>query len=249
MADLIDLLSQSLNPDTVRNLSRRIDATPEQTEAALSAALPMMIGALSRNANASPQGALSLGTALDRDHDGGLLDQLGGLLGGLGGGTAPTRGGSSGTVGGAGGLDLGGLLESAGSILGGGGPGTRSRSLDGGGILDHVFGRRKQPVEDGLSKSSGLSGAQIRQLLLFLAPLVMAALGRMKRQKNLDSDGVAVELDRQRRRVEEQTPGLGRGGLGSILDRDNDGQVLDDVAELGSVLARSGALGSLFGRR
>ena len=41
-------------------------------------ALPAILGGLANNA-ASPQGAQSLNNALERDHDGGILDNLGGL--------------------------------------------------------------------------------------------------------------------------------------------------------------------------
>lgn len=47
----------------------------------MQAAIPLIIGALARNTN-SAEGANSLAGALDRDHDGSILDDIGGMLAG-----------------------------------------------------------------------------------------------------------------------------------------------------------------------
>jgi hypothetical protein len=41
---------------------------------------------------------------------------------------------------------------------------------------------------------------------------------------------------------------MSEGGLASFLDFDGDGDISDDVAKVGSVLAGSGILGKLFGK-
>src|SRR6185436_2866688 len=81
MSSILDLLGSQLDPATLARLGSQVGATPEQTSAAVSAALPAMIGALQRNSS-TPQGEAALGSALDRDHDGSILDNLGSLLGG-----------------------------------------------------------------------------------------------------------------------------------------------------------------------
>ena len=118
MSSLFDQLSQHVNADTIGQIANQIGATPGQTQAAVSAAMPMLLGALARN-SATPQGAAGILGALERDHDGSLLDSLGGLFGGAGG---------------AGGLsEIGGML---GGLLGGGAP----QQKHGGGIFDMVSG-------------------------------------------------------------------------------------------------------------
>ncbi|MEL7059173.1 MAG: DUF937 domain-containing protein, partial [Acidobacteriota bacterium] len=51
------------------------------TQKAVAAALPMLLGTMARNAN-EPAGAAALAGALDRDHDGSVLDDVQGFLGG-----------------------------------------------------------------------------------------------------------------------------------------------------------------------
>ena len=80
MSSLFDQLSQHVNADTVGQIASQIGATPAQTKTAVQAAMPMLLGALARN-SATPQGAAGILGALERDHDGSLLDSLGGLLG------------------------------------------------------------------------------------------------------------------------------------------------------------------------
>ena len=79
---LLDLVQQQvLGGDSLDRISRQIGADRDTTASAISGALPMLIGALSRNAS-RPDGAAALAGALERDHDGSLLDDLGGFLGG-----------------------------------------------------------------------------------------------------------------------------------------------------------------------
>ena len=81
MSSILDLLGSQLDASTLAQLGSQVGATPEQTAAAVSAALPALLGALHRNSS-TPQGEAALGFALDRDHDGSILDNLGPLLGG-----------------------------------------------------------------------------------------------------------------------------------------------------------------------
>ena len=61
-------------------LSRSLGIDRQKAAVGLAAAAPMILGALHRNA-ARPEGAQALADALDRDHDGSLLDDLGSFLG------------------------------------------------------------------------------------------------------------------------------------------------------------------------
>lgn len=113
---LLDLVEQFIGGDTTKRLGAQIGADPGTTQKAISAALPLLLGGLTRNASSS-SGAASLGQALEKDHDGSILDDLAGFLGG-----------SSGLSMGAGILKhvLGGKQETAASAV------SRSSGLDAG---------------------------------------------------------------------------------------------------------------------
>jgi hypothetical protein len=108
----------------------------------------------------------------------------------------------------------------------------------GAGILRHVLGGRQQTVQTGLSQATGLDAGKTGQLLAMLAPLVMGAVGRAKRENQLDENGLSTMLTGEQERLKESAPGV-MGALSRFLDQDNDGSVMDDVG---------GMLGKAFGR-
>jgi hypothetical protein len=79
--DLTSLLMQSLGDNGIEQIGRQAGMNPNQTSAAMSAVVPMLLGAMAKNSS-SPEGASGLLGALDKDHDGSILDDLGGFLGG-----------------------------------------------------------------------------------------------------------------------------------------------------------------------
>lgn len=244
--DILNQLQSQLRGPALDGLARQIGAGRGETEKAVGAALPLLVGALARNANRSPEAAGSLARAIERDHDPSLLDQLGGLLGGASGGTSGGGGGGlaglAGSLlggGASGGRSGGGLADLAGALLGGGPGSGGSKALDGAGILRHVLGDRRGAVEGGVGRASGLRGEQVGQLLMLLAPLVMSALAKLKQQRGLDGRGLADALGREREEIEERAPGVSRGGLLDLLDRDGDGQVGDEIASIGQSLAKA----------
>lgn len=114
---------------------------------------------------------------------------------------------------------------------------------DGNGILRHMLGNRRGNVEAGVSKASGLDPSLVAKLLPMLAPVVLGALGRQKRQNNLSAEGLASMLGSERQQMEKANPAMGM--LQGLLDQDGDGKIADDI--LGKV--GKGLLGSLFGRK
>lgn len=199
MSSLIDQVEQQLGPQGIAQLSRQLGVDEAQTRQAVPAALTALLGGLGREA-ATPQGAQQLSGALDRDHDGSILDNLGGLLGGAG------------AMGGAGGQ--GGLAGM------------------GAGILRHVLGGRQPQVESHLGQATGLGSAKMGQLLALLAPIVLAYLGRQKRQQGLDAGGLGEVLRGERQQARQRATQSGLGGLGGLLDMDGDGNIMDDLAGL-----------------
>ena len=94
MFSLQDLLGQQQGNEAVREISNNVGAEPSAVSSAIQAALPAILGSLANNAS-DPQGAESLNSALEQDHDGSILDNLGGLgsmiFGGAGQGDAVPR--------------------------------------------------------------------------------------------------------------------------------------------------------------
>lgn len=86
--NLMDILQGQLSDEVVGQLSDHIGAEPEQTASAAQGIFATILGGLANNA--SSEGGLSaLGSALDRNHDGSMLDDIAGLVGGMVSGNAP----------------------------------------------------------------------------------------------------------------------------------------------------------------
>ncbi len=208
--DLISQILGAVGPSAIQSISGQIGAPPQQTANAVQVALPMILGALGKNA-AQPGGADAIHSALQQ-HSG---------------------------------LDIGSVL---GSVLGGGG--------DGAGILGHVLGGRQTNAANGVSQASGLGQGQAMQLMMMLAPIVMAYLGNRTQQGGLSAQGLGGLLGQQHQQI------AGSGGIGStlmnaVLDKDGDGDVdFSDILAAASGSGSSGGqqggigglLGSIFGK-
>lgn len=132
----------------------------------------------------------------------------------------------------------GSVLDNLGGLLGGGGGGA-VLGQQGAGILGHIFGNRQPQVANQVGRASGLNASTATQLLMILAPLVLGALGRAQRQRGLDSGGLSDVLTGERRRVEQTNPQHG-GLLNVLLDRDGDGNIMDDLAGMAGGLLGGG---------
>lgn len=246
---ILDTIAAELGPQALAQLGSSVGATPQQTQAAVAAAIPALIGGLARN-TASSEGAQSLAHALERDHVPNLEAQLQ-ALGGLGGGSGGLLGGLVGALTGGsrpaasgGGGGLGDLLGAAMSAMTAGQrPSNAPKALDGAGILEHILGRRRGAVESGMAQASGLDMSVVGKLLPALAPILMSALGTIKSQRNLGPGGLSQVIQKEQ---ESMSSSMGGKSLTSMLDLDNDGSVMDEVASMGGMLARSGMLGQLF---
>lgn len=106
---------------------------------------------------------------------------------------------------------LGGILaDVAGGSAGGGG------AL--GGILGSILGRHQDDVHQEVQQKSGLDSARTRQLLMMLAPIVIAALARRRSQAQAQP-GTQPRLDDVLKHEAERAHPKGNGGglLGKIL--------------------------------
>lgn len=217
---LLSLLKDHVGDDTIQRLSEQIDASPDETGTAVKAILPVLVGAFAKNTEASGSHAQALANALDRDHDGTLLDNVTeavdvlSQVGAFGKGRKADGG-------------FGGALSAVSSLFGGA---TSRKAVDGAGILGHVLGDRRTAVVKGVSAVTGLDNGQVDQLLKLLAPIVMSALARVKSERNLDASGLARLLQEERSTIESNTPDADQGSLLRVLDADQDGSIADDVA-------------------
>lgn len=191
---VLDALEAQLGPETVQALSAQLGTDNSATANAISMALPILLGALSKNA-ADADGSAELDAALNA-HDGAILDDAGLLL----------RGGGA-----------------------------------GGAILGHVLGSRREAVQEGIGRASGLDAGQIGRLLALLAPLVLGVLGRMKLQHGVGADQLPVVLGKANLDMTRQSTAV--GDLSRIFDSDDDGRTADEIARIGSSI-----VGGMFGR-
>ena len=180
---LLDMLQERLgNEAAVRQIGAQLGTDSGTTQSAIAAALPMIVGALARNAQ-NPQQAGALTNALAKDHDGSILNDVVSHLGQaqqpdgdailthvLGAKRGPVAAG----LGHVAGLDpaKAGLLLSmlAPLVMGALGKAQRERGLDPGGLAG-MLGGEQQRASDA-------------------APGVMGMLGKF-----LDHDGDGSVLD------------------------------------------------------
>ncbi len=81
MASILDLLQTDMGQTLINGAAQKTNTTPDKTANVLSQAMPLILGAMQRNAQ-TPAGAASLDNALSgSNHNGGVLDILGGLFG------------------------------------------------------------------------------------------------------------------------------------------------------------------------
>lgn len=201
----MDLLQGSLSSGMIDQLSQQLGgANKQQTAAAASGIVTTLMGALAKNAS-STEGAQALNNALERDHDGSILD------------------------------DVMGMLSGQAQV-------NNTSMLNGAGILNHVLGNKQSGAVDMISKLSGLDSNQTGSLMTMLAPVIMGALGKAKRQQGLDVAGIASLLSGTVSAQKQNNPTMNL--VTSFLDADGDGSIVDDVANMGMKI-----LGGFFRRK
>jgi hypothetical protein len=105
---------------------------------------------------------------------------------------------------------------------------------DGLAILGHVLGTKKENVGNSLGKATGLDSTKVMQLMAMLAPVVLGAIGKTQREKKLDAVGIASLLTQEREQADSTLPGIAQ-----LLDMDGDGDVTDEMINIGGSLLSS----------
>jgi hypothetical protein len=173
MSSIAEMVQTQLGSTGIAQLSQHLGTDPATTQAAVAAALPMLLGGMAHTAR-QPGGAAVLQSEADAQ---------------------------------------GGLPMDAASP---------AAAVGGGGLLGRLLGGKHDDVRQEVSKTSGLDMHQAEKALLFLAPIVLAQLGRKKQESGVDPNQLSTVLHQERQVAQEQAqqhaPGLG-GAVGAALGR------------------------------
>ncbi|HET6556910.1 MAG TPA: DUF937 domain-containing protein [Prolixibacteraceae bacterium] len=184
MENLLNSILSKVDDQSLETISKQANTTPMQAKSALSSAIPVLMGALAKNSK-TPEGASSLQNAIQKDHYGGLLDNLGGFF-------------------------------------------NNPASGNGQGILNHVLGDKQQAVAHHIGQESGVSDSSASKILEMAAPLVMSFLGK----KSAGGGGIGNLLGSFMNDESQANP-QSQSFINKLLDKDNDGSVMDDLGDMG----------------
>jgi len=118
----------------------------------------------------------------------------------------------------------GSLIDNLGGFL------NNPASANGAGILKHILGNKQQYVAKYISNDAGISGESAGKILEIAAPIVMAFLGKKNAQ---GSEGSISSLLNSFLDTEKSESPKSQNVIRQLLDSDNDGNVMDDITELG----------------
>ena len=101
---------------------------------------------------------------------------------------------------------------------------------EGASILKHILGGAEQNVTNAVSQNAGIGGGQASQILQILAPIVLNALGNQSQQQagGINIAGIAGLLNNIVGNQQQHAP-QNQDLISKLLDRNNDGSVVDDV--------------------
>ncbi len=182
-----------LGDDTINKLAGSVGGNSDQIKNVIGMAFPSMVEALNKNTN-TPEGAEALNKALEKDHDGSILNNISGFLSNF-----------------------------------------DDASSKGKGILSHLFGNKETVVEETISKNSGLDSGSTTKIMSAIAPLVLGVLGKQKKESGLDAQGLNSLTTMLSGELKQSSPDK-MNSIVSLLDKDNDGNVVDDLLDMGGDL-------------
>ena len=212
MTALTDELFAQLEGAPLQQISQQLGIGKTQAAGAVSAALPLLIGALGKNAS-QPQGAEALFGALQKDHTGG--GDIGSLLGMvLGGGAATRQTDGAGMLGHILGGQQGRAEQHLGEATGlGGDRAGQLMKILAPIVMAYLAKRMFSGNESGGGAAAGIAGGG-----------------------NPTADVLGAILGREQQQTRQQG-GVGGGLLGAVLDQDGDGQLgLGDLLKIGGGL-------------
>ena len=159
--DLMSLLQGHLTPEVINQMSQETGAAPEQTATAAQGILSTLLGGLAKNAQGG--GADGLLSALDRDHDGSILDDVMGLISGGGQANAPSAMNGAGILSHVLGDQAGGAAEMISKATGVNENGVLGMMVKLAPLVMGVLGQQKQQQGLDASGLAGLLGGSVQQ--------------------------------------------------------------------------------------
>lgn len=238
---MLEMVMSALGGGQSQQLGQQLGLNPQQTQTAVGAAIPMILGGLSRNAQ-TPDGEAALASALQQ-HDGSILDQVqGGQLPDLHDGSriaghalGGDQQGAAQAVGRAAGIDPGMAMQVISMVapLVMGALSRRTQGLGSGGVGAGGLGGAMGQMGGG-DPTGGLGG--------MLGGVLSGGNQNMGAQAGGNTGGLGgmlgQVLGQEQSSMTQNLPGM-LGGLGQMIDRDGDGNPMDEIM---------GMLGKLGGR-
>ncbi|MBK8056073.1 MAG: DUF937 domain-containing protein [Saprospiraceae bacterium] len=198
--DITDLLQGPMKDIIINQVGQQLGlGNSQQTNSAVDGVLATIMNAVAKNAS-SPEGAGGLMAALDRDHDGSILNDLGGFLSGA---VQPQN----------------------------------PKTANGAGILKHLLGEKQDTAAESISKASGIDTGKILSMMATLAPVVLGFLGKAKQSmpqqpQQQQTGGGLLDFIQGATKTVNQQPST-QSIFSKLLDKDGDGSMIDDIAEMG----------------
>lgn len=189
----LDALFSKISRNDIEQLSAKLGVSEDKTKSALSSSIPLIVSALAKKAT-SPDEAANISHAVERDHDGSILDNLGSFF-------------------------------------------SKGDASEGQSILNHVLGSKTDHVAKFVSKDAGVDEGVASKILAMAAPLVMGFLGKRNKETSNET-GIGDILGSF---LKSSGSNQSQNMIEKLLDKDNDGSVVDDIMDMGK-----GMLGKLF---
>lgn len=201
--NLVDLITGNIGGTVTTQIEEKYGIDKGKIMVLLATATPFIVSALQKKSE-NPNEAEVLNNALDRDHDGSILNN-------------PQK-----------------LFE---------------RQEEGSSILNHIFGDKKENVENQLSATTSISMDKLVPILSALAPIIMGFIGKQKQSQAVNSGGIADLLGSL---INGKDNPLGNI-LGNILggtSQGNSDNAVTNVLEkvLGRNEKKADGVGSLLGK-
>jgi hypothetical protein len=195
MSAIFSTIAGALTQDALGSLQSKTGLDGDQIKMVTAAAIPLLTKAMAKNAE-SEDGANALTSALDKDHDGSVLDDLAGFF-------------------------------------------MQDKESAGEAILNHVLGSKLNRTVSGLTKMTGIGKEKVMQIIFSLAPVVLGALGKLKKEDGLDAAGLANLLTGEKETIKEKDSDSASFFEKLIdTDKDDDDDLKDEVVSLGTSLLK-----------
>ncbi len=135
----------------------------------------------------------------------------------------------------------GGILGDLLGVLNGQRQVNNPSTMNGEGILRHLLGDNQVKAAQVIQQNSGLDFFKSGVLMQLLAPIVMGVVGQKQKSSGLDLGGLAQILlgGAGQQQAGQARQGGGGNILEKLLDRDGDGNMMDDLLGMGMKILRN----------